>query len=324
MATPEERPAHDELDALIGATRAEAARRRAEPSFPHDEEATLGVDLDRQAPRPLPPQLERLAEAATQVEAAARRGVPAASARPSLRQRLAGPAPAQQAAPSPEAAALLAEQVAALGRIVSSALRAVSARLDDLECRGRPREHPAKSTPPPAHEEPAFDIDGIWWDDLVASLTSHPGRILYFGPDAPRLAASLRDAAVDAYGLTPLGDPYLGHPDVRPGQLADHLASVGDDALGAVMVAGPVPVTGPDDLDALAAQLARTARAVVVISEAPWWWRHRMGPEKADLSRSRPFAPETWLAALHGAGVIGSVRYDPTGSSYLLVTRRTS
>jgi hypothetical protein len=134
---------------------------------------------------------------------------------------------------------------------------------------------------------------------------------------------SLRDAAVDAYGLTPLGDPYLVHPDVRHGQLPDHLASVADDALGAVVVAGPVTVTGPAVLEGLATQVARTARAVIVISEAPWWWRHRVGPEESDLSGTRPFAPETWLAALQRADVTGSVTYDDTGSSYLLVAGRS-
>jgi len=42
--------AADELDALIGGLEAEAARRRAEPGFPLDAEARLGIELDRRAP----------------------------------------------------------------------------------------------------------------------------------------------------------------------------------------------------------------------------------------------------------------------------------
>lgn len=41
----------DHLDELIGEIRREAARRRAAPDFPVDEEARIGVELDSLGPR---------------------------------------------------------------------------------------------------------------------------------------------------------------------------------------------------------------------------------------------------------------------------------
>lgn len=43
--------AETDLDALIGEIRREAARRRAAPDFPIDEEARLGTEMDGQGPR---------------------------------------------------------------------------------------------------------------------------------------------------------------------------------------------------------------------------------------------------------------------------------
>src|SRR5580658_3300519 len=72
MPTPDdELPAAEDLDALIGGVRAEAARRRAAPAYPIDDEARIGLELDSQAPRPFLAPLERLAATAARVETAA-------------------------------------------------------------------------------------------------------------------------------------------------------------------------------------------------------------------------------------------------------------
>jgi len=73
-------PRRLDLDALIGDIRREGARRRAEPGFPLDVEARLGIESARQAPRPVGPALEDLAEAAASLaQPAASRAQPAAS-----------------------------------------------------------------------------------------------------------------------------------------------------------------------------------------------------------------------------------------------------
>ena len=72
-----------DLDAMIGDLQGEAARRHAEPAFPLDEEARLGVELDGQAPQPLAPKLERLARAAIRaIRAGTEQGAPQADSQP--------------------------------------------------------------------------------------------------------------------------------------------------------------------------------------------------------------------------------------------------
>ena len=67
--------------------------------------------------------------------------------------------------------------------------------------------------------------------------------------------------------------------------------------------------------------LARVASRVVLVSEAPWWWRLRLGAVNADLAAGRPHDPDTWLHAFHGVALVGTAEYDPTGQSYRVVVQ---
>jgi len=316
--------ANDDLDVLIGDLQAEAARRRAEPGFPLDEEAQLGVQLDGQAPRPSAPKLDRLADAAASLVSSP--AVPTGRAAKMAATAVIGP---------------LQGQVSALGRIMANALRIASDRLTDLDARlerieypGRPSRSsvPARTGSHPHRDgstelsqwEPAVsDGDTHQWVERVRSdLPERPGRVLYCGADAETAVAALRVEGLDAYGLTPAGDPYLSHPDVRPGDLLQHLRSAGELSLGAAIVAGSTRTVDPDRLGELAQDLARVARIVVVMCEAPWWWRERVGSEQADMAWSRPLSAETWVAALHRAGLDGSVDYSEGAVSYRVVARQ--
>jgi hypothetical protein len=350
-------PAGDDLDIVIGDLRREAARRRAEPDFPIEDEARLGVELDRQSPRPPAPKLDRLADAAQAAADSANAG-------------WTGPGgPTGRAAQRAASAVLgpLPGQVSSVASILATALRTVSARIQDLDARLQRLELAASRTadqhPPAAGSGPKAGSAGseqeqepdggaatvisaasvgpaipIGADSALAPGDAVPagqpaawlpdaslpldGRLLYAGSDAEAAVTSLRRQGLDAYGLTPAGDPYLDHPDVRPGNLVDHLETVGDQSLGAVLLEGTTEVVESARIADLVTELARVTGTVVIAAEAPWWWRERVGPERADTSLTRPLSPETWLAVLHRAGFEGALDYGPSARRYRVAARR--
>jgi hypothetical protein len=213
--------------------------------------------------------------------------------------------------------------------VVTRALRIVSDRLVDLELRLRRLELRGAASAPDVVGPAASDAAGgpaagfaAWKARLPEHLPLPPARILCSGVDAEEGVAILRSRGVDGYGLVPDGDRYRTHPDVRQGDLRPHLASVRDGALGAVVLVEPwvgEQVAGVRDL---VPELARVTPMVVVVSEAPWWWRARVSSADADLAAARPLAAETWLYLLDRAGFVSSAEYGDTGSSYRVVSRR--
>jgi hypothetical protein len=314
----------DDLDVLIGELQREAARRRAEHGFPLDEEARIGIELDRQAPQPLAPKLERLARAA---EATASPG-PTPAGRTALSPRGPSTWGLSQRAVSAVLGSL-PDQVASLALVVSGALRTLSMRLSDLESRLERLEGSVRTeVHPEVRPEAAGGGDGKPPPDagpmsntaaLLEGMPPLTGRVLYAGPDAEEVVHALRRRGVDAYGLTPVGDPYQDHPDVRPGALLEHVRASGDGSLGAVVLTGHTGTVDPTGLAELAGELARVADTVIVVAEAPWWWRERVGPEQADTDPARPLNAETWLAVLHRAGFEGVVQYDDKAGRYRVV-----
>jgi hypothetical protein len=306
-----------DLDALIGDLQGEAARRRAAPGFPLDDEARLGLALDRQAPQPLAPELERLAELATR--AGTRPEIPP----PTRRGWRFGPAASER----PGATATGEEQ--SLSGVVARALRTVSDRLVDLEVRLRRLELRGAASAPDVVGPAAAGAAGgptagfaAWKGRLPEHLPLPPARILCSGVDAEEGVGILRSSGVDGYGLVPDGDRYRTHPDVRQGALRPHLAAVSDGGLGAVVLVEPWIGEGVAGIRDLVPELARVTPIVVVVSEAPWWWRARVGSVDADLAAARPLAAETWLYLLDRAGFVSSAEYDEPGSSYRVVGRR--
>ena len=81
-------------------------------------------------------------------------------------------------------------------------------------------------------------------------------------------------------------------------------------------------VAGRAALDELIGQLVHATSTAVILSEAPWWWRARLGPEEADLIWPRPLTADTWLGGLYRAGWQVTAEYAPSGSSYRVVAHR--
>jgi hypothetical protein len=266
------------LDALIGDLRLEAARRRAAPAFPIDEEVRLGQVLDEQAPAP--PSSSRLRH---KLGALSRTWSGNVADRPENRSKLSNPLPVAQ----------LERRIEALERRLARVEGHASVVLT-----AAPMEMDVKP--------------------LVAAVT---GRVLYWGAEPASAVAALRQGAVDAYGVDPGGDSYQTGPDVRRADLIEHLGAIADDGLGAAIVVGLESTPGPGVED-LVAELARAAALVVVVSEAPWHWRARVGSPQCDLTERRPLEVETWLALLHTGGCTVRADYPEGGSSYSIVATR--
>ena len=305
---------HKDLDRLIGELETEAARRRAEPGYPHDADARLHFELARRAPNPSPSSamkeaVDHVEEVASAETTAPRSNSPDARGsrrhdREVLRRRLEE----------------LDGRVTSLGMATAGALHAVIDRLEQLEDRVGHLE-PRDDEPAPSSSPPGDNADlARWWNRLPETLPTGE-RVLYAQLEADAVVAELRAAGIDAYGITGAGSGPRPGPDVGSGDLLTHLRAVQDDALGAVVLAGTPDTMSPHAVGPLVAELRRVAGAVVIISEAPWWWRLRLGAVRADLAEGRPLDPDTWLHAFHGAAMAGTAEYDPTGQSYRVVVR---
>ena len=287
---PGDTPAAGDLDALIGDIRREAASRRAAPDFPLDEEARLSADMDGQGP-------------------AGTGGADLAAIAAALRQL-------ERTADG---------KVAQVAGLAASAVRALSVRLGELE-----RHAPTRRTPVTAAAGAGIPPEGLIeaWADEVAAVAagSDAGRVLVIGTgDAvDRWVARLGDAGSAVYGLDGGGQPFGDRDSVRSGDAVEHLRSVGPAELSLTVVVGPQSARAAESLDALAGELVRTSKRVVVCSESPWAWRQRVGDATADTSAHRPMGPEAWLQALSLAGATASGRFDGTGLTYMLATARVA
>ena len=291
-----------DLDRLIGELETEAARRRAEPGYPHDADARLHFELARMAPNP--PGNGAMRELVAQVEETASSGMApwtdADSGPAGARRRL------QVLRRHLEQ---MNSKVTSLGLAAAAAVDAVTGRLEQLEDRVRRLEPPAQDTSVTSAPPGPSDTLEQWRSRLAESLPA-AARVLYATDGAHEVVAQLRAAGVDAYGLTATGARHQPGPDVRRQELVDHLHAVPDGALGAVLLVGPPEAMSPHDVGPLVAELGRVARMVVIVSEAPWWWRLRLGAVDADLAPGRPFRPRHLAARLprRGHGRVGGVR----------------
>jgi hypothetical protein len=287
------------LDELIGEIRREAARRRASPTFPIDAEAALDAEMDRLGPIGASADL---AAVVGQLRALARAAPPATEA-PSLEEQPAG------ASGVPEVAGLLA-----------SALTALTARVERLERRApKPPVQGAMASVDSASPDPSSRIDQVA-DHLRADGRS--GVVLVGGRGSADWVDGLVAAGLDAYSVDPQRPQFAEDGRVRAGSLLEHLRTVGDGGLAAVIVVGELTGDEIAGLADLAGELARAAPTLAVWSEAPWAWRRRRGETAADLAGSRPLSPETWMHTLASTGWKPRGGYGDQGTDYLLMASR--
>jgi hypothetical protein len=213
----------------------------------------------------------------------------------------------------------LASEVKATGLAAAGALHAMVDRLEQFEERLGNLEPIPETTGAVVPPEETESLT-VWWARLADPL-SRGERVLYAQSRVDEVVAELRAAGFDAYGITSTGPQHRPGPDVRSGAVLTHLGAVPDGALGAVVLAGLPEVMSPHTIGPLVSELGRVAKTVALISEAPWWWRLRLGAVNADLAVGRPLDPDTWLHAFHGVAMIGSAEYDPTGQTYRVVAR---
>ncbi len=303
-----------DLDRLIGELETEAARTRADPDYPHDADARLHFELARRAPnRPRPPETSELI---AQVEEVALATTGSALDTHTGATRRTAPCS------SGLGTALGADRRSGdfTGSGLCGRLARVSARLAQLEEQVRCLEPETDdTTQTPLAPEPGDAL--TQWRNRLAEMLPPDDRVLYAQFRADEVVAELRSAGIDAYGITDADPRHQPGPDVRHGDLVDHLRAVPDDALGAVLLAGAAEVMKPHTIGPLVAELGRVTKVVVIVSEAPWWWRLRLGAVNADLAPGRPLDPDTWLHAFHGVALVGTAEYDPSGRSYRLVVR---
>ncbi len=303
-----------DLDRLIGELETEAARRRAEPGYPHDADARLHFELTRRAPNPSPSSAMKevvapVEEVASAETTASHRHSPDSGGsrrhdREVLGRRLEE----------------LDARVTSLGMATAGALHTLIDRLEQVEDRVRHLE-PRDDERAPSSSPPGDSAALARWRGRLPETLPSGERVLYAQVDADAVVAALRAEGIDAYGITGTESGHRPGPDVGSGDLLTHLRAVEDDALGAVVLAGTPDTMSPHVVGPLVAELRRVAGTVVIISEAPWWWRSRLGAVRADLAEGRPLDPDTWLHAFHGVAMAGTGEYDPTGQSYRVVVR---
>lgn len=279
-----------DLDALIGEIRREAARRRAAPDYPIDEEAALDAELDAQGP-------------------AGPGGADLAAVTAELR-RLSTVGKGTPDAPG-------ASEVAGLA---ASALTALAVRLTDLERRSRVGGSAAADAAAPSARATTAD-PASWRADIESALPAE-GRVLVAGEGVAGLVSELAAGAGDVYGVDPSLEAFGDHGPVRSGDVLGHLRAVDSDALALAVLVGPVGTADTARIAHWAEELARCAARVEVWSEAPWAWRDRLGEQAADLAASRPLSPETWVAVLSRCGYTATARYGPGGRDYRVTAER--
>lgn len=290
-----EAAAADDLDVLIGDIRREAARRRAAPDFPVEDEARLSAEMDAQGPAGVGgADLAAITAALRAIEKSAEE-VPSGVGGPAEVGRPAG--------------------LADLAGLAASAITALSVRLAELERRSARPNVRAERLP---RSDRAVQLTATWLDAVLAAARGGTGRVLVGGAGAQEWVDPLCGAGIDAYGVDPAEGAFADRGVVRSGSVLEHLRTVGAGALALTVLVGPLPVEEVVRLEELAAELARTSGRVAVCGESPWSWRRRVGDGSADTSRSRPVGPEAWLEALTAAGMEATAGYDSIGLSYLL------
>lgn len=203
----------------------------------------------------------------------------------------------------------LGQQVTAFAGTAVSLLRLLTRRIERLEATS-PGASPLSIDA--ARRAAATASGGDLADEVVLALTGATGRVFVGDVGDADLLRRLVARDLDAYGV----DPRLGLAEaaamqgleVRDGEALDHLRSVGDSQLGAVVLVGCA------DRSPLGVQLALVEEAtrvlapggrVVVVGTMPETWGAE-NPVEADLSPGRPLHAATWVHLLEERGFTGA------------------
>ena len=166
-----------------------------------------------------------------------------------------------------------------------------------------------------------------WADAVVEALQGTQGRVLHVEAGSGGLVKRLRESGVDAYGVDPHAeDEGL---DLRAQPAIDHLVTVGEGSLAALVLSGVV------DRSTTAAKIALLERsgevvapggAILIIGTAPEAWSRVVPAPLADLAPGRPFHAATWQLLLERNGFVAvDARVaDGEATSYLVSARRRS
>ncbi|MET0663798.1 MAG: methyltransferase domain-containing protein [Ilumatobacteraceae bacterium] len=146
---------------------------------------------------------------------------------------------------------------------------------------------------------------------------SAESRVLHAEAGVGTALRALRAAGFDAYGV----DPWLPPPggldeDIWRVDVLEHLRTVPDGSLDAVVLAGIVDTASIEDrLDVLraAARVTRAGGPIVIVTETAESDAQRPRDGRRDLRPGRPLSASTWtrLLELHGAAardVVDGVR----------------
>lgn len=280
---------------------AEAHRRRTSGEYPADVLERLDADFDRFAP--LTYRRTGIDGAIRAVESAAfvNVDVPTAASR--------RPFELVKTAVKRSTAWYhlhVARQVTTLGIQVTRPLRmladdasALRARVDGMEQRLGPVA--AIRTAAAMRSLPLAQVSA---DEMVAWLDGHAGQVIVHGADLAQVA-QLLDHGVDVSAVARLNRAEVDAPellDVRLADVGDHLATIDDGVLGAVVLAGPsIDVRSTDDRIGLVMNALRTLRPggrLVIVGTAPATWDSTVGVETHDLAPGRPLAAASWVAVL--------------------------
>jgi hypothetical protein len=210
-------------------------------------------------------------------------------------------------------------------------LHILDARVTDLEAESavrRPPPLPAGSPGPPTVDPAAWgwlvgaELSGArglvlhgdcGTGNLLRLLAPHDGATYGVDPRAPAPPDADQPgsaARAGVQGAERQGGPLAGL-DVRQEEVADHLRSLPEGALGGLVLSGCVDRAGlPEkhELAYLAASRLAPGAKVVVLGTAPGAWQRALPADvsalvEADLAPGRPLHPETWAHLLSLAGL---------------------
>lgn len=203
----------------------------------------------------------------------------------------------------------LGQQVTAFAGTVVSLLKVLIHRIEALEATV-PGASPAAVDA--ARRAAAGATPGDLGDHVAELVSAVRGRVVVAEAGDGALVRLLADRGVDAYGIEPRLElaeaATLQGLEVRDDEAIDHLRSVGDGELAALVLVGctdRVPLGLQLALTDEAARVLAPGGRAVVVGTSPSAWG-TANPVEADLSAGRPLHAATWVHLLEQRGFTGA------------------